>query len=521
MRLLIVVIDAVEPTLLRRWAADRTLPNIRELIDRGTSGEVRGVEGLIHSTWPSFYTGLNPAGHGVYRASQLDSGSYEFFRPRDRPDGTGGTPLWTLASDAGRRVAVVDAQLSRLDQNVNGVHVVGWGDFENPPYATSPPTLAAEIAAAVGDYPLSDVLDHRRTTVEEFGHLVASLELGVEKKTALALELLDREDWDLFVHTFTEGHCVGHQCWHLHDPGSPSHDPKVAAKIGDPVERVYRALDRGVGTVIERAGDARVLVLSLHGMSSWRGAGMLLDEILYRLDATARPAVEQTPRLRELLYRMRVTDNPVYNRVRARRAGERSPYREPRDVLGWADVRASRCFTVPTGFPVAGIRLNLVGREPEGILRRGSDADAFCEWLSGELLAIVDERTGTPLVAAIRRTEDIYAGPRLDALPDLLVEWNAEPTGTLDHAGGRGATVRARSESIGVVVGENRYHRTGDHLPSGFFVYTGHGVPVGERAEPVELTDFYPTICALLGLPIPEVDGGLIRELVFPTGFAN
>jgi predicted AlkP superfamily phosphohydrolase/phosphomutase len=319
-------------------------------------------------------------------------------------------------------VAVVDAQLSRLDQNVNGVHVVGWGDFENPPYATSPPTLAAEIAAAVGDYPLSDVLDHRRTTVKEFGHLVASLELGVEKKTALALELLDREDWDLFVHTFTEGHCVGHQCWHLHDPDSPSHDPKAAAKIGDPVERVYRALDRGVGTVIERAGDARVLVLSLHGMSSWRGAGMLLDEILYRLDATARPAVERTRRLRKLLYRMRVTDNRVYRRVRARRAGERSRDQEPRDVLGWADVRASRCFTVPTGLAVAGIRLNLVGREPEGILRRGSDADAFCEWLSGELLAIVDERTGTPLVAAIRRTEDIYAGPRLDALPDLLVE---------------------------------------------------------------------------------------------------
>ena len=79
--------------------------------------------------------------------------------------------------------------------------------------------------------------------------------------------------------------------------------------------------------------------------------------------------------------------------------------------------------------------------------------------------------------------------------------------------------MRARSESIGVVEGKNRYHRTGDHLPSGFFVCTGHGVPVGERAEPVELTDFYPTICALLGLPIPEVDGGLIRELVFPAGF--
>ena len=64
-------------------------------MDRGTSGTVRGIRGFfIGSTWPSFYTGLSPAGHGFYRIEQLRSGTYEFFRPLDSPLGVAG-PLET------------------------------------------------------------------------------------------------------------------------------------------------------------------------------------------------------------------------------------------------------------------------------------------------------------------------------------------------------------------------------------------------------------------------------------------
>ena len=59
--------------------------------------------------------------------------------------------------------------------------------------------------------------------------------------------------------------------------------------LADPLERVYRAIDRAVAAIVERARDTHVLLLSAHGMSAYRGAGFLLPEILYRLGVTVRP----------------------------------------------------------------------------------------------------------------------------------------------------------------------------------------------------------------------------------------
>jgi predicted AlkP superfamily phosphohydrolase/phosphomutase len=525
-KLLVLGLDAADPTLLRRWVADDKLPAIGRLMDRGTSGTVRGVDGFyIGSTWPSFYTGLNPAGHGFYRIEQLEPGTYSFFRPLDSPTGVGGIPFWRVASDAGRRVAVLDVPLTRLDPSLNGVQIVEWGGHDSVfGFQASPPALESEVLATVGEYPLPSDCDARRETAADFEEFVSSLELAVRKKTALTLELLDQDEWDIFIQVFTEAHCAGHQCWHLHDPTHPAHDEQVRATLADPLERVYRALDRAVAAIVERAGDTNVLLLSAHGMSAYRGAGFLLYEILYRLGVTVRP--QASPHQHDSGSRFLTTARTAWNMVPEvarkslrpvrRRLATRASAR-PTNVSEWADVRASRCFPVPNGSPVDGIRLNVVGREPRGILRPGPETDSFCEELVGDLLAISDGRTGSPLIAAVHRTDSLYVGTRRDALPDLLVEWSDQvPTGTLVHADGRGATVRAQSNAIGVVEGSNRYGRTGEHVPTGLFAWIGPGIPVAQRRDPVRLIDFHPTICRLLGLPTPRVDGGVIPELVVP-----
>src|SRR4029077_11271279 len=43
-----------------------------------------------------------------------------------------------------------------------------------------------------------------------------------------------------------------------------------------------------------------------------------------------------------------------------------------------------RCFAVPTNANCAGIRLNLVGREPAGLLHPGAERDEFCRQLTAD-----------------------------------------------------------------------------------------------------------------------------------------
>jgi predicted AlkP superfamily phosphohydrolase/phosphomutase len=508
--LLLLGLDAAEPELIRRWAADGKLPCIRKVLEAGTTGPLTGVEGFhVGSTWPSFYTGLSPAGHGFHRIEQLASGTYDLFRPLDSPTGLGGVPFWRLASDAGKRVAVLDVPLTRVEPGLNGIHVVEWGGHDSVfGFRTAPPSFAGDVLATVGPYPLPAHCDVERRTVDDFEQFVSGLERAVERKTALTLELLAREEWDLAIQVFSEAHCVGHQCWHLHDPTHPSHDRRLRDALSDPVERVYRAIDAGVGAILERASASRVLLFSSHGMRGFHGADFLLPEILYRLGATSAPPGFRARAARSA--RRRLTGSRVHGvarRIHRRLTGHRPP---PTNVSHWADVATSRCFPVPNGSPVSAIRLNLIDREPRGVLRAGPEADAFCEELTRDLEAVVDERTGSPLVVAVKRTDSMYTGPRGQSLPDLLVEWSDDLVGTTAHGDGRGSSVRAYSEKIGVVEKHNSTLRTGDHLPDGLYAFLAPGNQTGSIGPPARLIDLHPSICRLLGVQAGDVDGEVI-----------
>jgi predicted AlkP superfamily phosphohydrolase/phosphomutase len=84
-------------------------------------------------------------------------------------------------------------------------------------------------------------------------------------------------------------------------------------------------------------------------------------------------------------------------------------------------------------------------------------------------------------------------------LPDVLVVWNRE----------RPITAIA-SEKIGEIRGVRMSKRTGDHTPNGVFFASGPGTEAGELADPVPVENFAPTIAALLGVALPDVDGTTI-----------
>src|SRR5262245_44733831 len=120
-KILVLAIDAANPTLLQAWANDGTLPNLHTLMSGGLVGTTRPIDGCyVGSTWPTLYTGATPARHGFHYLVQLKPGTYDFYRPADEGV-VKCDPFWRHLSRAGRRVAILDVPLSPIETSLNGM----------------------------------------------------------------------------------------------------------------------------------------------------------------------------------------------------------------------------------------------------------------------------------------------------------------------------------------------------------------------------------------------------------------
>jgi predicted AlkP superfamily phosphohydrolase/phosphomutase len=186
------------------------------------------------------------------------------------------------------------------------------------------------------------------------------------------------------------------------------------------------------------------------------------------------------------------------------------------------DPKASRCFVVPNGLAVSGIRVNLAGREPHGTVAVGGPAETLFQELTRDLLEVQNERTGRPLVRRVFRTADLYHGPHLDTLPDILVEWNdGVATGSTAVGSGANALIRARSPKIGTVEGTNHYGRTGEHRRDGMLIAIGPGIEPGGADLPVSILDVAPTITAAFGIDLAGAQGRPIAPLIPSIGMTS
>jgi predicted AlkP superfamily phosphohydrolase/phosphomutase len=493
-RLLFIGVDALDKDLVVTWANDGTLPTFRRLFRDGAWGISENPPGFfVGAIWPSFWTCVGPDRHGRTCYEQLRPGTYETFRVR--PTDVRGPAFWNALSDAGRRVAVVDIPKTLVTPSFNGVHVVDWGthdpDWDGP--LTWPTALADELVSRYGRNPVSNCNEHGREG--RYEDLRDALLGRIETKRRMLRDLLATERWDAVIAAFADSHCVGHQCWHVHDPSHAGHDDDLARRIGDPVRDVYAALDRAVGDVIEAAGpETDVIVLGSHGMHAHYNATFLLDAMLRRIENPRAPAPRTQSRMKRA---WRVVPRPVRRLL--------SPFTgRARSRLGISDAASRRFFPVPNGDLYGAIRVNLVGREPQGRVQPGDEFERVCASLQADLAGFVNADTGAPAVACVWRTRDVYHGPLIDHLPDLIVEWNREAP-----------FARVRAEKTGEIAGEYTRCRTGEHTPHGIFFATGPTVTAGSIGHPVSVMDFGPTIAERLGVALPDVEGRSFAATMF------
>jgi predicted AlkP superfamily phosphohydrolase/phosphomutase len=226
-----------------------------------------------------------------------------------------------------------------------------------------------------------------------------------------------------------------------------------------------------VGQVLDKIGpDVPVLIVSDHGFHSFRKAVNLNTWLVQEGYMTLRRPGSTDKTLSDLFGGGEFWEHVDWSRTRAYAMG-----------LGQ-------------------IYFNLRGREAQGIVSPGAEYLALADELKAKLMTINDPEDGTPIVRAVYKRDDIYAGEYLQNAADLQVGF---------EDGYRVSWQTTLGGSPPGIVYPNMKKWSGDHC--GFDYATTAGVLISNRKTektPTRIIDLAPTVLRYFGVAVPtSIDG--------------
>lgn len=424
----------------------------------GRTARIAGTPGFGQvALWASINSSKSVGRHGFYAIQRVVPGEYSekaLSVERDLNTET----FWNVLSRAGHPVAVVDMVRAPLGAVPNGVQVCDWlTHMPTDPPRSTPAALVGALIDTYGSDPLCGNADAQVAagmTVEE---LHRRLQDRLRIKERAVVELMRERPWDLFATAFSEPHDLAHAAWHQHERNHPHFDPVLAARIGDPLRSLYERIDRSLASFLEAAGHPlTTVIVAGPGISTLATANNLLDRILMRLDR---------PWLRYLWGRI-------------------PPHPSRR-----------KFFPLEHNALSGAIRINLIGREPGGIVHP-SDMPAVIAGLVADLGALRNRDGGEPIVDQVVVVREHTDGAMVDHLPDLLVVWR------------RDRPIKSVwSPKTGTVTARWFLARSGDHTPdTELLVHTSEGAPAAFPTT-IACEDVATSICGYFGLDMADVDG--------------
>jgi len=271
----------------------------------------------------------------------------------------------------------------------------------------------------------------------------------------------------VFFFYFSSLDLNSHMFWRLMDPKHPEYDASLAAQYGSAIADFYQQIDQVLGEVLPKLDDhTTLLVLSDHGFAPYNRSFNLNTWLLNNGYVALKPGA---------------VDNG-----------------EAFATVDWSRTRAY-------GLGLNGLYLNLRGREREGIVEPGPQADALLDEIKAKLLAVRDPRNNDSAITRIDKARDAYQGPYAKTGPDLLIGYNR---------GYRAGWQTILGNFPADIFEDNTNPWSGDHCMDYTLV---PGVLLSNKSIPAKtpaLTDIAPTIFAEFGIPKPD---GMMGQSVFAT----
>ena len=353
------------------------------------------------------------------------------------------------------------------------VSPVNWKPDAPPLPISSPSGFAEEIYDRIGPFrtlgwaeatwPLNEDRMDEQTFMDDVGR-------AFDDRANVILSRLDAKNWDLLVGVIESTDRVQHMFWRLEDPSHPMYDAKLVPQFGNAIRDIYERSDRFVGEVLKRIEPGTtLLIVSDHGFHSWRKA-VNLNTWLVQQGYMAVQGQSKDKKLDDLFGGGEFWENVDWSRTKAYAMG-----------LGQ-------------------IYFNLRGREGKGIVSPGQEYQQLAAELSAKLMTLQDPESGTPIVRAVYKRDDVYSGEFLNNASDLQVGF---------HDGYRVSWQTTLGGSPQGIVYPNMKKWSGDH--GGYDFAETAGVLISNRklaAGPARIIDIAPTVLKHFRIALPgSIDG--------------
>ena len=474
------------------------MPFLRHLVNSGSSGTLFStLPALTEPAWASLQTGRNPGGTGVFCSTVFDRAARKmrFVNATSLQD-----TIWERISRAGKSVVVLNAPLTWPPRPVNGAMVTGSVTPSLKSDLTWPSDLGRELLIAVPGYRFVTAEENDRRACKDVESFVSRMVGAVATRARAAEHLIFTRRPDLCMVHFESSDHVQPGLWCYLDPQDPLFDEERYNYI---LEHFYGALDKAMKDTWEafgRAaeGDFTTIVVSDHGFELHRkrfNLGNWLHE---------QGLLQWSRKLEKPPFHRRLTRAPGFRRLlrllvpgMSAERPESALHLDPQ-MIDW-----DNSATFPVGHnSEAGIhllhddaprRVNTISRITKG------------------LKALRDPFTSAPLIQAVYRKEEVYRGPLMYLMPDLIVVPAPGCTCTTWCWPARPLIEDVHPESD---------QGSGKHSRDGILVATGRNI--AERvAVTAHMPDIAPTILYALGIDIPgDWDGRVVSD-VFTSEFLS
>lgn len=491
-KMLIVGWDGATFDIIGPLVNQGRLPNIASIMQDGAWGKLEStIPHLTPVAWTSMSTGVNPGKHGIYDGIVYMPEEHKicFVNATMRKV----RPIWSILSDCGSKVGVLNVPLTYPPDEVSGFMIPGMFTPNGLEDFIYPPELQTEIEKKFGKYMIECRQEDNPST-----YLKLILEM-INFREKIALYLMDRYPLDFLFLVFIASDRVQHFFWKYLDPIHPEHN-----KYGDAIALIYERLDQVLGRLLERIGpDTNVVIVSDHGSGPLHSALFLNNWLMRKgyLHLKEDPAIflklKKKSRIRSVIVKSikKLLPSNIWDRLRIYDVDQQKRgFNLFCTLIDWDKTVA---FSEGVG---GGIYVNPDTIKPERY-------QVILEQLIQGLYDIKDGQ-GKKVVKAVYKRDELYHGDQVEKIPDLIVMCS------------EGYQIIAPNE---VLYLNKEYEDTmflshrwsGRHEQHGIFLLKGPAIKKNMEIFGARIIDVAPTVLYLMYEAIPEyMDGKVLDEAI-------